>query len=328
MRQPFLFLHNRLFMNTIHKRISKATKSAFPKARKTIWWLLKIIIPISFIVSLLQFSGILGFFAGYMSPLFSLIGLPGESAIVFISSMFLSLYAPIAIIASLPLDIREISILALMCLVSHNLIVETAVQRKTGSSGIAMFILRLLSSFILAFLLHKILPDKAATETPISRVILNPDFSGMIKDWGLSTFQLIIKITLIVSGLMILQEILKEFNILDMIAKVFSPIIKFMGLSRDSAFLWFVAQTVGLAYGSAIMTEAVANKEISPRDANLLNYHIAINHSLLEDTLLFVAIGVPASWIVIPRMLWAIIVVWVVRIWTQKKEILLKAATN
>jgi hypothetical protein len=86
-----------------------------------------------------------------------------------------------------------------------------------------------------------------------------------------------------------------------------------MGLSTDSSFLWFIAQTLGLAYGSAIMIEDVENKTISLKDANLLNYHIAINHSLLEDTLLFVAIGVPAGWIISTRVILAILIVWCVR---------------
>ena len=327
MRQPFLFYTIQPKMNTFFNRLFSATKSAFPKAGKTIWWLLKIIIPISFLVSLLQFSGLLSIFAVYMSPLFSLIGLPGESAIVFISSMFLSLYAPIAIIATLPLDIREISILALMCLVSHNLIVETAVQRKTGSSGFIMFSLRFVSSFILAFILHKILPEQPTSNVQLSHEVINPTFTEMLITWLWSTFGLIVKIVLIVTGLMIMQQILKEFRLLDKIAALFAPIMKFMGLSPDSAFLWFVAQTVGLAYGSAIMTESVENKEISPKNANLLNYHIAVNHSLLEDTLLFVAIGVPAAWIVLPRLLWAIVVVWIVRLWPNAKSLKQKAST-
>ena len=126
-------------MQLVFQRILGSTASALPKARKTIWWLLKIILPISLLVSLLQHYGIIAWVSGYLTPLFSIIGLPGESAIVFITSIFLSLYAPIAIIATLPLDMREITILALMCLISHNMIIESAVQKKTGSSYFIMF---------------------------------------------------------------------------------------------------------------------------------------------------------------------------------------------
>jgi len=54
-------------------------------------------------------------------------------------------------------------------------------------------------------------------------------------------------------------------------------------------------------------------------DANLLNFHIAINHSLLEDTLLFVAIGVSAGWIIGTRVILSIIVVWTARLIIQKQ---------
>jgi spore maturation protein SpmB len=108
---------------------------------------------------------------------------------------------------------------------------------------------------------------------------------------------------------MLLQNILKEFRVLDLLAKVFAPVMKFFGLTADSSFLWFVSQIIGLTYGSAIMVEAVEKSEIKPRDAKLLNYHIAINHSMLEDTLLFVAIGVNAGWMMIPRLIFAFLTV-------------------
>lgn len=300
-------------MTNNFKRLLSSTKNALPKAGKTIWWLLKIILPISLLVSILQYLGVIKIVAELLSPAFSFIGLPGESAIVFISSIFLSLYAPIAIMATLALDMREITILALMCLISHNMFVESAIQRKTGSSGIGMFMLRIISSFVVAYILHLILPEHIGNRSEIENSIVYSNFSDMLWGWLTGAGVLTLKITLIVSALMILQNILKEFSIIDAISKVFAPVMKVMGLSPESSFLWFIGQTVGLTYGSAIMIESVERQEISQKDANLLNYHMAINHSLLEDTLLFVAIGVPAVWLMAPRILLATIVVWLAR---------------
>ena len=300
-------------MNTFYKRLYISILNAYPKARKTVWWLLKIILPISLAVSFLQYWGIIAQIAFLLAPIFSLIGLPGESAIVFISSIFLSLYAPIAIIATLVLDIREITILALMCLISHNMIVETAIQKKTGSSAIIMFLLRIFASFVGAYLLNLLLPGHLGVSEVTQKQVVFTNTAEMLLNWVISAGWLSLKITLIVSGLMMLQSILKEFNILSVLSRSFSPLMRVMGLSNDSSFLWFVAQTLGLTYGSAVMIEEVDRNEISPENADLLNYHIAINHSLLEDTLLFVAIGVPASWIIVPRFVLAIIVVWSVK---------------
>ena len=307
-------------MNKITNRLYTSSVQALPKAGQTSWWLLKIIIPISLIVSLLQYWGIIAQFASVLAPAFSLIGLPGESAIVFISSFFLPLYAPIAILATLTLNLREITILALMCLISHNMIVETAIQKKTGSSAFIMFTLRICSSFIAAIILNWLLPAQMGSVGVAHKLTQFLTFSEMLTAWVVSAGWLVFKITLIVTGLMMLQSIMKEFKVLDFLAKLLSPFMRIMGLSDNSSFLWFVSQTLGLTYGSAIVLEAIEKHEIEAENANLLNYHIALNHSLLEDTLLFVAIGVPAGWLVIPRFAFAIAVVWFVRLMMKIKS--------
>jgi spore maturation protein SpmB len=307
-------------MNTITRRLFDSSLAALPKAFKTIWWRLKIILPISLAGSFLQYWGVIDQIAVLLAPVFSVIGLPGESAIVFISSLFLSLYAPIAIMATLALDMREITILALMCLITHNMPVETAVQKNTGSSAITMFFLRLCTSFVAAFALNFLLPEQLGPAHITEKVIVFDNVPDMLLNWMTGAGWLVLKITLIITGLMILQNILKEFNILTVISKVFAPLMRIMGLSTESSFLWLVAQTLGLAYGSAVMIEAVERKEITPHNANLLNYHIAINHSLFEDTLLFVAIGVPAAWIMAPRLILAILIVWGVRALIRLKK--------
>ena len=307
-------------MKTIANRIYTSSLTGIKKSKKTIWWLLKIIIPISLIVSLLQYWGIISIFANFLKPVFTILGLPGEAAIVFISSIFLPLYGPIAIISTLPLSLRDITILAFMCLVSHNLIVETAIQKKTGSSAIIMFFLRLSVSIIGAFILNLLLPAHLGVNHVLQTNVEFLNIGDLLINWIKNSAYLSLKIALIISGLMILQSLLKEFKLLDLISKSFAPIMKIMGLSEESSFLWFVAQTLGLAYGSAVMIEEVENNEISHYNANLLNYHIAVNHSLLEDTLLFVSIGVPAGWIITPRFLFAIGIVWSVRFLTKKHK--------
>lgn len=297
--------------------ISLATKSAvnaLPKAARTSWWLLKIILPVSLAVSILQHIGLIDLAAIYLTPLFSLIGLPGESAIVFITSIFLSLYAPIAIIATLSLEMREITILALMCLITHNMIVETAIQKKTGSSYLRMFLLRLTSSFVAAAVLNWLLPADLGGSLVKESLIQHSTFADMLIHWFRGAIELSLKIVLIITGLMMLQNILRDFRLLHYLSRTFAPLMRFFGLPEQIAFLWLVAQTLGLAYGAAVLIEEVDNKEVSREDANLLNHHIAVNHSMLEDTLLFVAIGVPVLWIMVPRIVLAFIIVWTLRL--------------
>jgi spore maturation protein SpmB len=298
-------------MNTRVDRLRKCIRLALPKSGKTCLWLLKLILPISLAVRLLQYSGLLGELSSWLKPLFSVIGLPGETAIVFLTSIFCPLYAPIALICSMSLSVREATILALMCLVSHNLIVESSVQAKTGSGFWEMTILRLIMSFVIALSLNWVMPRTGWGTLGVS---LSADSYGSLWDvfalWFLSSMKLVITILLIVTALMILHYILEEFRLMHGLSTVFVPLMKPLGLPRDTAFLWLVGNLVGLAYGGAIMVEQVEQKKLSQQNGSLLNYHLAVNHSMLEDTILFVAIGIPALWILLTRLFFAATVVW------------------
>jgi len=295
-------------------RILKAVRGSFPKAGRTIFWLLKLIIPISLAVRLLQYSGLLDYVSVVLNPLFQAVGLPGSSSIAFVCSIFLPLYAPIAIISSLGMTVREMTILAIMCLISHNTLVESAVQKRTGSSYFFMLGLRIGMSFLAAFIWNLVLPENMGTATSVAFVqVADIPLSQVLMDWASGIVVLSIKIALIVTALMILQRLLEEFRIMDALSRIFAPMMRFMGLSKDCSFLWFIANIVGLTYGSAILIEEVEEGKLSRSDAKMLNNHLAISHSLLEDTLIFVAIGVPILWITVPRVLLAIAAVWVIR---------------
>jgi hypothetical protein len=297
------------------QRIERSIRNGLPKAKRTIIWLLKLIIPISLAVQLLQYSGLLNYVSVILNPVFQAVGLPGASSIAFVCSIFLPLYAPIAIMGTMTLTIRQMTILAIMCLISHNTLVETAVQKRTGSSYWFIWTLRICMSFIAAFIWNKLLPEDmgSATVTAIA-VTAEQTFGQVMLFWAIGTAKLSLKILLIVSGLMILQRLLEEFHIMDALAKLFAPLMRVMGLSKNCSFLWFVANIIGLTYGSAILIEQIEGQKLNRAEARMLNNHLAISHSLLEDTLIFVAIGVPLFWVTVPRVGLAILVVWILRL--------------
>lgn len=298
-------------MGTQLERIWLCIKNALPKSARTCIWLLKIILPISLLVRLLEYSGWLAEISGFLSPLFSLVGLPGETAIIFITSTFGPLYAPIALITSMSLGLREATILAIMCLVSHNLIVESSIQAKTGSSFWGMTILRLSMSFLIAFTLNLVLPEwSGQTVGKALAATQDTSLKEVLILWITGSMSVIITILLIVTGLMILHNVLDEFRLMKKLSDLFAPLMKIFGLPRDAAFLWLVGNVVGLAYGGAIMVEQMQLKKLTQKEGHLLNHHLAVSHSLLEDTVIFVAIGIPALWILGTRLLFAIAVVW------------------
>lgn len=286
-------------------------------ALKTALWIIRIIIPVSFVVTLLDFYGVIEWISAYTAPLFQLIGLQGNAAIVYFSSLFLPLYAPIAIIATLPLTLREITILALMCLITHNLPIECAVQRRSGTPFWQTLVIRITFSILGGILLNLILPETLALspyfrETSEAEEVLNPQLStinSQLLNWLTSTLSLCIKIILIITALMYGQFLLKRYGIINKIAQPLAPFMRLCGLQPDSAFLWLVAQIVGLTYGAGIMAQEIEESGANREELHRINLHICVNHSLIEDTAIFCMLGVAWYFLVIPRLIFAIIIV-------------------
>jgi spore maturation protein SpmB len=290
--------------------IKNAANSGLHSALKTSWWMIKLTVAVSFGVMLLQYFGIIGYVAAWLEPFFGWLGLQGEGALVFISGALVNHYAAIAVIETIGFDTRSITILALMCLFAHNLIIETAVQKKVGSSALQMLAVRLGLAVLSAMLLNAVLPaapaDIAARHTPVA----DADFLTTLGKWALNILKLVAMMFTIIVCLTILQRILADLGIIRKVSKGLRPLMRIMGLPAKTSFLWIVTQTLGLAYGAAIMIEEKEHGKASKKELDLLNYHVAASHSNIEDVLLYFALGAPLLWMYGIRITFAIALVW------------------
>jgi hypothetical protein len=303
----------------ITRKIYGCFIQSFKPALKTIKWLLSLMIPISLGVKLLEFAGILVILAEYTAPFVKMLGLRGESALVLLSGAFLNIYSAIAVIETINFSAREICIMALMTLIAHNLIIETAVQKKTGSKAWWMVLLRIGTAIMAAIFLNWALPDNSIIQQAKAQ-LSSLSFADTMLQWGIETLKLVGKIIFIIFTLNFLQRILDEFSITIWLSKLMSPILRFFGLPVQASFMWLIANIIGLAWGSSVLIEQTEQGKITKKEADILNHHIAISHSLLEDTLLYAAIGVPVIWITFPRLAFAFIVVWLYRLFYIKQN--------
>ncbi len=294
---------------------------ALKKSGTTSLWLLKMILPISLGVRLLDYYELLAYMATILDPLFVYLGLPGSTAIVFLTSIFLPLYAPIAIITSMSITLRELTILALMCQIAHNLPVESAIQGKTGTTFKGMTILRIFMGIVAGFILNLVLPKEMGM--PLfnqTDIIAINSIGELLIAWLKSSLKIALLIAAIVFSLNLLYNILNSYNLVEKLSKGLNPILKFFGLPENTGFLLLIGYIVGLAYGGALMMDQMKDGKVSRTEANLLNHHLALSHSVIEDNLLFVALGVSIWWILGVRLSLAWIVVWTRRFFLNLKS--------
>ncbi|MDR1342592.1 MAG: nucleoside recognition protein [Prevotellaceae bacterium] len=290
--------------------VQQAMKEGFRAALKTAWWMIWLTVAISFGVMLLQYFGIIALVSGWLTPLFLHIGLQGEAALVFITGALINHYAAIAIIETIGFDARSITILALMCLCAHNLIIETAIQKKIGSSALRMVAIRLLFAVAAAMMLNAILPDSAGDVSVKKVQLVEDNFLVVLTHWALSTLSLTAKMFAIIVSLTVLQRVLAELGVIRLLSKLLRPLLRVFGLPAKTSFLWIVSQTLGLAYGAAVMVEEKKSGKVSRRELDLLNHHIAVSHSNIEDVMLFFSIGASLFWMLALRLVFAAAVVW------------------
>jgi spore maturation protein SpmB len=122
-----------------------------------------------------------------------------------------------------------------------------------------------------------------------------------------------LKILILVNLLLILQKVMEEFGLIKWLERPLRPLMRIFGLPEKTTFSWIVANAIGLAYGSAIMINLAEEGKLDRNDADLLNHHIAVSHSQLEDPLLFLTLGYTIHWLIWPRILIAMAAVWLRR---------------
>ena len=300
------------------EKIFDCLKQAVPASWKSTRWLLKLMIPISLAVTLMQHFGILAWIATWINPMFVHFGLPGESAVAFISGAAAGTYAGLAVMMSIPLTMKQASILALMIALCHALPMECAVNKKTGSSFWNMAVIRIVMALLCAFTLNLLLPEIAGKYIYLGAEA-DSSLAEVTTTWVLSQVKMSLMVMLIIFTLMVVQRMLEAYRLLDSLSRLLSPLMLFFGLPRHASYMWLVGNVLGISYGSAVMLELEEKGLVTKDEANDVNYHLIMNHSMLEDTIVFAATGISAILLITTRVSFALLLVWGRKLTTRKK---------
>ncbi|WP_027409909.1 nucleoside recognition domain-containing protein [Anoxybacteroides tepidamans] len=296
---------------------------------KTTWTLGKIIFPVTLIVSMLQHTPILQWLIHFVTPLMKWIGLPGDAAIPLVLGNFLNLYAGIGAILTLHLTVKEVLILAVMLSFSHNLLVEVTVAGRVGVNVVLAVAVRVALAIIAAILIH--LMWQGGNEMAQYGMISNSP--EQITGWGAVMIAGIQKalvgiaqLAMIVIPLMIGIQVLKDLKWLDTFSRWMAPVTKLLGMKENTSMTLAAGLLFGLAYGAGVMIQAVKEDGVSKRDVTLAFLFLSACHAVVEDTLLFVPLGIPVWPLLMIRLVTAIVLtiviglIWRYAVQTRRKE--------
>jgi len=146
-------------------------------------------------------------------------------------------------------------------------------------------------------------------------------------DWPLIIRQILtdsIRITLLLAAiiipLMVGLALLRDARLLDRAAGVLQPLMKRLNLSNRAAFPLLAGFFLGIVIGSGVIIAFARDGSLTKRDLMLVLVFLGICHSIIEDTLIFAALG--ANWwiLISARLLLAALAAFLVSFLLQPKS--------
>ena len=273
-------------------------------------WIIKILLPISLLTALLAWSGWIEKGQFIIQPVMDWLSLPAVAALPLMIGMLTGIYGGIAAMVVLPLTTEQMTLIAIFLLMAHNLIQEGVIQGKSGLNPAKATVFRLICATLTVMVVAAILDINAnVPAAPVASEVIRQPFSLMLWKWAMASSKLCLKIFFIIMTILITLEVFKRVGWIEHIVRVCRPVLKALGLSEKAGILWMTAALFGLAYGAAVIVEEANEGHLGKEELEALHLSIGINHSLIEDPALFLALGLSAFWLWIPRLITAVIAV-------------------
>jgi len=294
-------------MNKVMIEVKNTLKEVF----HTVFILLRIIIPISIVVKILEEFGVIDIIGRFLGPVMKIVGLPGECGLIWATAMVTNIYGGIIVFftmaTTIPFTIAQVTILCSMILVAHSLPVELRIAQKAGVRLWFMFVLRVFSAFLLGLILHHIYNGFSILQARV-RILWKPGIiDPSIISWIVGQLKNYAMIFIIIFVLISIMRVLKVLGVVERLNRALKPLLRIIGMSKDAAPLTIIGMTLGLAYGGGLIINEARSGKLNKQDVFLSLSFMGMSHSLIEDTILMMAMGASLSGILLARILFTII---------------------
>ena len=106
-------------------------------------------------------------------------------------------------------------------------------------------------------------------------------------------------VTAIIVPISVGFALLRDSRLLDRIAEGIHPVMHRFGLSDRAAFPLVAGLLLGVVFGAGVLLSFSKDSSLTKRDLVLVLVFLSVCHSLIEDTVIFVALGANA-WVLVP----------------------------
>ncbi len=260
--------------------------------------LLKIMIPVSIGVRLLQQTNAIDILGNWFAPLALSLGLPSGAAMVWVNTLLTNMYGGMITFHSLDLGhtmtVAQVTVLAQLMLVAHTFPIELSVARKAGIPLLSMFIWRFVMAIVSAWMLYLLLSSFHVLNEPVAlpaAMALPGSVDDSWMTWLWNEVQRYIMVFFVVFALMSLMRVLKASGFIDAFSRSLRPVMRWLGIHESVIPITVVGMTLGILYGGALMIEETRKHNLASKDVFYAFCLMGICHSIIEDSLLMMTLG-------------------------------------
>ena len=294
--------------------LAKSGKALLDETWELYWTLIKVMIPVMIAVKVAADLGAIEIIASSFAPVMTLVGLPGEMGIVWVTALLINIYAGAAALVTLlpnsPLTVADATVLGTMMLVAHAIPVEQRIAQLAGPSFWFTSALRIASAILLGFILHHSYAALEMLQEPVDIAWLPAsDENAGWTIWAMDSLQTLATIFLILLALIITLKVLEKIGVTVFLGRMLAPFLRLIGIGETAVPLTLSGLLLGLSYGGALVIKEARSGRLSRRDVFLSISFLCLCHSIIEDTLFIMALGGHISGVLFARLVFTIAVI-------------------
>lgn len=261
----------------------------------TSWELIRITVPVVVLTKILEELGMITWLSYLLEPVMGLVGLPGSLGLVWATAMLTSIYGGMAVFAALApglsLTGAQVTILCTMMLIAHTLPLELSISRRAGAAVLPIAVLRVGGAVLYAVLLDRLCRWLDLWQEPARLLFKTGEIERNLGAWAVDQIVNLGMIIVVIFGIMVCMRLLRAIGVLSLFERLLGPVLPVFGMSRQAAPLTVVGMVMGLSYGGALIIREACSGKLDRREIFYSMVLMGICHSLVEDTLLMVALG-------------------------------------
>jgi len=117
---------------------------------------------------------------------------------------------------------------------------------------------------------------------------------------------LALRMLVIVVPIMVLMEVVEGTRPFRAFVRAWARLVgRWLGMSERAAAPTVIGFLFGLAYGGSLIVRDTRRHSLRRRQVFQMSVFLSMVHAVVEDSLIFVAVGASAFWIVVYRCVWA-----------------------